>query len=61
MRIRIEIDQKTLVELVLRHLESKLGSIKLSEKDVRIETKSQQNYKSEWEKAEYRAVYERQT
>jgi hypothetical protein len=58
MRIVIEIDEATLKRLVIQELESKLGSVVLDEKKVVIETKSKQNYRSEWESAAFRARYE---
>ena len=57
-KLYIEIDESTLRKLVLDHLSAQLGCA-LSEKDVFIEVKSKQNYKSEWERAEFRARVER--
>jgi len=59
MKIRIEFDEKTLRELVFHHVQSSLGHLPFDEKDIVIEVKSKQNYKSEWESAEFRAVYQR--
>ena len=50
-KITIEVDEKTLRQLVAAHFE-KYG---ISPDDVVIEVKSQQNYKSEWERAAFRA------
>jgi len=58
MKIRIEIDERALRELVLKNLGAVLGDVALDEKNLRIEVKSKQNYKSEWEEAAFRAVYE---
>jgi hypothetical protein len=59
MRIRIELNETLLKELVLRHLADQLGDAFDPIKDnVKIEVKSTQNYKAEWEPALYRAVYE---
>lgn len=58
MRIRVELSEAELQVLVKKHLEEKLGDVKLDFSAVRIEVKSKQNYKSEWEIAAYRAVYE---
>jgi ABC-type molybdate transport system substrate-binding protein len=55
--IKIEYTQKELEELVLQDLHNKLGQIPLSSDNVVIEVKSKQNYKSEWERADYRATY----
>ena len=53
-RVKIEIDERTLRMLVLGYLSEKVG-VQLAEKDVQIETKSAQNYRSEWERASFRA------
>lgn len=58
-RIRIEVDERTLKRLVIRYLSEQVGA-DLSEKDVFIETKSTQNYKSEWESALFRARVEKE-
>ncbi|MGH9966558.1 MAG: hypothetical protein ACREBG_01825 [Pyrinomonadaceae bacterium] len=57
MKVRIEVSAEDLKSLVLKHIRnlgisvSDLGSIK-------IETKSKQNYKAEWESADFCATYE---
>jgi hypothetical protein len=57
-KILIELDEEHLKRLVVREIESFLGEdIELSTKDVTIEVKSKQNYKSEWEVAAFRATY----
>lgn len=50
----IEITEYDLRKLVREYLSLKMG-IKLDDSDIKIETKSKQNYKSEWESAEFRA------
>lgn len=56
--IKIEITEDKLKELVLAHLADVLDfPLKLS--DINIETKSKQNYRSEWETAAFRAVVNR--
>lgn len=58
-KIRIEIDSKMMRALVLEHLRANLGALaRIQDEDVRIEVKSKQNYRSEWEGADFRAVYE---
>lgn len=57
MKIRVEIDEAKLKSLVLDYLEDIL-TVSLKSEDVTIEVKSKQNYKSEWEKAEFRAIYQ---
>jgi len=59
MKIKIEIDEKTLRGLVLDYLSSQLGELALSKDCLTIEVKSKQNYRSEWESAAFRATYER--
>lgn len=61
MKIEIEIDEKRLRELVLDEIHDKLGSIAFTPDDVKIEVKSKQNYRSEWEPAKFRARIEKQT
>ena len=56
MKIRIEIDADKLRRLVSDYIESVAGDIPFSANDVRIEVKSRQNYRSEWESADFRAV-----
>lgn len=59
MKISVVIDASELRELVLAHLRAKLGDVKLEARDVRIEVKSNQNYRAEWESAAFRAVVEK--
>jgi hypothetical protein len=56
--IKVEINERDLVEIVRNHIASTLVDREVDRKDIKIEVKSTRNYKSEWEKAEYRAVYE---
>ena len=58
MKIRIEITEKDLKQLIIDHLETTLGLQHFEEKDVSIQVKSKQNFRSEWEKADFKAVYE---
>jgi hypothetical protein len=59
VNIRIEITQEELKALVYKRISEMLGDIPFNRDDVKIETKSTQNYKSEWEgKAGFRAVIE---
>lgn len=57
MKIRIEITEKDLQKLIHQHLEDQVGA-KINPEMIRIEVKSKQNFKSEWERADFRAVYE---
>ena len=58
MKLRIEISEADLKKLVLQDIQEKLGSVALDPDKVKIETKSKQNYRAEWEIAAFRAVYE---
>ena len=59
MKLRIEIDESDLKALVLEHIADRLGSCAPPSADkVKIEVKSKQNCKAEWESAAFRAVYE---
>lgn len=55
--VHIEIDEQELKRIVVVYLESKLGYRDRDEKNLTIEVKSSQIYKSEWEPAHYRATY----
>ena len=58
-KINIEVDETTLRRLVLHYLAEQLGDAGLTEKDITIEVKSKQNYKSDWEIAAFRARVEK--
>ena len=58
MKIRIDIDEETVRKLVAMHIREVTGNDAIASKDVTIEVKSKQNFKSEWEQASFRAVYE---
>lgn len=55
MRIDIEIDEIDLKQLVLEHIIKQTGNSSITIEDINIETKSKQNYESEWERAAFRA------
>ena len=55
--LTFEIDETLLRTIVKNYIQSKLGDIVVKDNDVDIEVKSKQNYKSEWEKASFRARY----
>lgn len=57
MKIAITIDEQELKKLIVRELEDKLGEVKVDIKDISIQVKSKQNYKSEWEEAEFKAEF----
>lgn len=58
MKIKIEIDQDELKTLIYEKIQDSLGSIRLDPTKVIIQVKSTQNWKSEWESAEFKAIYE---
>jgi hypothetical protein len=57
MKYRLEIGESDLRRLVLAHIAAELG-IDLPPEAVKIEVKSKQNWKSEWEAAGYRVIVE---
>ena len=57
MDIEIKIDEKAIRALIMSYLEQTLGDLPISDKDIKIEVKSKQNFKSEWETADFRARY----
>ena len=54
IRLNIEIDENTLKELVRQYMSEQIGQI-IEIRNIEIEVKSKQNYKSEWESAQFRA------
>ena len=57
--LKITLDEKLLEKLILNYFQEKLGDINIELKDITIEVKSKQNFKSEWERANFRAVVEK--
>lgn len=57
MHIEIRITEQDVKSLILAELARRLGEIPLDPAGVKIEVKSKQNYKSEWEVADFRATY----
>jgi len=55
MIVDIELNEHDIRELVIKHLRERLGDVDFLVADVRIEVKSKQNYKAEWEEASFRA------
>lgn len=58
MKVRIELTEEDVKRLVRNEILDRLGDIPLEASEVKIETKSTQNYKAEWEAAAFRAVVE---
>lgn len=59
MKIEIEIDEAELKLMVFERFKAVLGPNKIRVEDIKIEVKSKQNYKSEWEPAAFRARVEK--
>ena len=57
MNIEIRLTQNDLRKIVARHISEVIGGVDISPDNVLIEVKSKQNYKAEWEPAEWRAIY----
>jgi hypothetical protein len=57
MQIDVVIDALDLKRLILIHLREVLGDLKVELADIDIQVKSKQNYKSEWEPADFRATF----
>lgn len=57
MNVEITYTEQDLKRLVMEDIQRKLGDVPFDEKKVVIETKSKQNFKSEWESAAFRASY----
>lgn len=55
MQISVEIDEMELRMLVLNRMRALMPDESISESDIKIEVKSKQNYRSEWESASFRA------
>ena len=57
MLLRIEFTDQDLKRLILRELQNKLKDIKVDNTLLQIQVKSVQNFKAEWERAAFRAIY----
>jgi hypothetical protein len=60
MRIQIEIGEDDLKRLIVDSLSDELQT-QIAIGDVKIEVKSKQNYRSEWETASFRATINKTT
>ena len=56
MKIHIEITETDLKELIAEKIEN-LMDCEVNTKDIKILVKSKQNFKSEWEEANFKAEY----
>lgn len=59
LKVRIEVTKEVVKELVRQYLCAELGNLSPEVGDIQIETRSEQNYKSTWESADFRVVYEK--
>jgi len=57
MKVSVEIDEEKLKELVRDYLNEQLGELGAELSNIKIETRSKQNFRSEWEEAEFRARF----
>ena len=57
MLLRVELTEQDLKRLIIRELQDRLGDIKIDNTQIQIQVKSVQNFKAEWEKAAFRAIY----
>jgi len=58
VKLKLELTEYDLKLFVLNHISEKMD-FTIKEEDIKILVKSKQNYKSEWETAEFKAVYEK--
>ncbi len=58
MKIAVEITEIELKAMILQKLEYMMPGSGINATDIKIEVKSKQNYKSEWEEASFRARVE---
>lgn len=59
MKIKIELTEHDLKRIIANEILQKLGDLnKFNEANIKILVKSKQNYKSEWEIANFKAEYE---
>lgn len=57
MQVKIEIGEKDLKAMVHNFIKTKMNHVDVRLDDIKIMVKSKQNYKSEWEQAEFKAEY----
>jgi hypothetical protein len=57
MLVKIELSKEDVQLLVVQELQRRLGEVTLQAGNVKIEVKSTQNYRSEWENADFRVSY----
>jgi hypothetical protein len=52
MKIKVEIDQKKIKELIAEYVNSKLGELTVEAGNISILVKSKQNFRSTWEECD---------
>lgn len=57
-KITVEYTEADLKQLIRDDMERKMPNIIVGKHDIKIETKSKQNYRSEWENAAFRGTVE---
>lgn len=57
LKVSVEVDEEKLRELVRDFLNEQLGELGARAQDIVIETRSKNNYRKEWEAAEFRARF----
>ena len=55
MQGKIELKDTEVKQILIDYIKKELGNVEFKASDLIIEVKSDQNYKSEWEKASIRA------
>lgn len=60
MIITATINEEDLCEIIADHISNQTGRV-VTRDEVKIETRSKQNYKSTWERADFRATYQSTT
>lgn len=61
MKIKVSLDEKEVRDLIYRKIRETLGDAEIDIDRVSLMVKSKQNYKSEWEHAEIKVEYEKET
>ncbi len=57
MEINIELTEEDLRNLITIYLQNKLGDTPIDINKVKIQVKSKQNFRSEWEESAFKATY----
>ena len=57
MNITIELTRKDMEKLIAAEIQRRMGDVEIDASKVDIKVKSKQNYKAEWESADFKATY----